>query len=90
MASNTNWLERDASAGPLIQGALERLDCAQHELLLDFSAVRRIDPAALLGMQQLAAKAQDKSVKVTLRGVNVEVYKVLKLVALATQFSFLT
>jgi len=37
----------------------------------------------------LAARAQEKSVRLVLRGVKVNVYKVLKLVKLAPRFSFL-
>ena len=74
----------------LIQEALERVTGAEHELVLDFSAVRRIDTAALAALQQLAAQARERSVTVALRGVDVDVYKVLKLLAVAGQFSFLT
>ena len=37
----------------------------------------------------LAGIADDKAVKVVLRGVNVDIYKVLKLMKLASRFSFL-
>jgi anti-anti-sigma regulatory factor len=90
IASNTKPSEHDAQAEALIREALQRLDSSRDEVVLDFSAVRRIDPAALRAMQQLAAKARDNSVKVVLRGVDVGVYKVLKLVAVATDFSFRT
>ena len=50
------------------------------EVTLDFSSVRRIDPGALRAMEELARMADEKDVKVVLRGVNVDVYKVLKLV----------
>jgi hypothetical protein len=40
-------------------------------------------------MEKLAGVADDKAVKVVLRGVNVDVYKVLKLVNLTPRFSFL-
>jgi len=39
-------------------------------------------------MEELACIADDKGVKVELRGVNVAVYRVLKLVKLASRFSF--
>jgi len=73
-----------------LQEALVKLDGAQGELVLDFSSVRRLDARALKVMEQLAILAAGKSVKVVLRGVNAEVYKVLKLVKLAPRFSFLT
>ena len=52
------------------------------EAILDFSSVRRIDPSALQAMEEFVRIADDKAVKVVLRGVNVDVYKVLKLVKL--------
>lgn len=66
----------------------DRLDTADGELVLDFASVHRIDPSAVKVMETLASVADDKSVKLVLRGVNVEVYKVLKLVRLARRFSF--
>ncbi|MBZ5628107.1 MAG: STAS domain-containing protein [Acidobacteriia bacterium] len=75
---------------PALQEAREKLDGAGGELVLNFSAVRRLDVSALRAMEHLAVAADDKAVKVGLRGVNVEIYKVLKLVKLAPRFSFLT
>jgi anti-anti-sigma regulatory factor len=68
--------------------ASERLDGADGEVVLDFSSVRRIDPNALRAMEKLADTAEDKAVKVVLRGVNVDIYKVFKLVRLSPRFSF--
>jgi hypothetical protein len=52
--------------------------------------VRRVDASALRAMETLAGIAEGKAIKVGLRGVNVDIYKVLKLVKLASRFSFLT
>jgi hypothetical protein len=41
-------------------------------------------------MENLAKSADDKATKVVLRGVNVDIYKVLKLMKLTRRFSFLT
>ena len=71
-----------------LQEAADKLDSAAGEMVLDFSSVRRIDPSALRGMEEFAGIANGKGVKVALRGVNVDVYKVLKLVKLASRFSF--
>ena len=60
----------------------------QSDVVLDFSAVRRIDPNALRAMEKLAGFADGKAVKVVLRGLNVEIYKVLKLMRLTSRFSF--
>ncbi|HXP46783.1 MAG TPA: STAS domain-containing protein [Terriglobales bacterium] len=75
---------------PALQQAGERLDKANGHAVLDFSTVRRVDPAALSAMQELAATADGRGVKLALRGVNSDVYKVLKLAKLASRFSFLS
>jgi hypothetical protein len=41
-------------------------------------------------LEELAALADAKSVKVVLRAVNVDIYRVLKLMKLTGRFSFLT
>lgn len=71
-----------------LQEAGGNLDCAQGEAILDFSSVRRIDSGALQAMEEFARIADEKVVKVVLRGVNVDVYRVLKLVKIAHRFSF--
>jgi len=91
MATIAEWVRIDAER--VIEGledAREMLDSANGELVLDFSSVRRIDPGAVRALQALAATADEKTVKVVLRGVNIEMYKVLKLVKLTRRFSFLT
>lgn len=72
-----------------LQEAVEKLERADGELVLDFSSVPRIAPSALREMEKLAAAADAKAIKVGLRGVHIDVYKVLKLVKLAPRFSFL-
>jgi anti-anti-sigma regulatory factor len=90
MTMNAEWIEIDGER--VVQGlqaARETLDTAQSDVVLDFSSVRRIDPNALRAMEKLAGLADGKTVKVVLRGVNVDIYKVLKLVKLTSRFSFL-
>jgi len=58
------------------------------EAILDFSSVRRMDSSALCAMEELAHIADAKGTRIVLRDVNVEVYKVLKLVKLTQRFSF--
>ena len=64
-----------------------KLDSARGEVILDLSAVHRVDSRGLRALQDLADRAYQKSVKVVLRGVNVDIYKVLKLAKLASRFS---
>jgi len=91
MAMNALWVEIDGERlVPALQGAMEKLDSAGGELVLDFSAVHRLDPGALGALERLAGIAGDKAVKVVLRGVTVDIYKVLKLAKLAPRFSFLS
>jgi anti-anti-sigma regulatory factor len=73
---------------PALQDAVEKLDGVAGEVVLDFMSVNRIDSSALRAMEGLAAIADQKAVKIVLRDVNVDVYKVLKLVKLARRFSF--
>jgi len=73
-----------------LQEAGENLDCATGEVVLDFSSVLRIDASALRGMEEFVRIADDKCIEVVLRDVNVSVYKVLKLVRLASRFSYLS
>jgi len=91
MAMIAVWLKIDGEGVvQSLQEACEKLDSADGEVVLDLSAVRRIDPSAVKAMEKLAAIADDKTVRVVLRGVNVEIYKMLKLVKLARRFSFVT
>ena len=84
------WLEIDGEGVvQALQQAGEKLESVEGDLFLDFSSVQRIDPVALKLMEKLADTAEDKAIKLVLRGVNVDVYKVLKLAKLAPQFSFL-
>ena len=71
-----------------LKEAGEKLDSAEGEAVLDFSSVRRIDSSALRAMEEFSRIADEKAIKVVLRGVNVDVYKVLKLVKLTQRFSF--
>ena len=66
----------------------EKLGTDNGEVVLDFSPVLRIDTNALQAVEDLAAAAERRSVKVEFRGVNVSVYKVLKLARLTARFSF--
>jgi anti-anti-sigma regulatory factor len=91
MTMNAVWLKVEGGrVVPALQEALEALDMAGGEVLLDFSLVDRIDATAIRAMEKLAAKAREKAGKVVLRGVHVDVYKVLKLTKLAPRLTFLS
>lgn len=71
-----------------LKQAREKLTSEHGELLLDFSDVLRMDTTGLHAMENMAAAAEERSVTFTLRGVNVGVYKVLKLARLTSRFTF--
>ena len=90
MTASVSFLTvEEARIVPVLQEALGSLDRAQGELVLDFSSVRRIDSGALQALEDFARVADEKAVKIVLRGVNVDVYRVLKLVKLPRRVSFL-
>ena len=89
MAMIAVWLKIDEEhVVQALQEAGTKLDGVEGEVALDFSSVRRIDPSSIRALEEFAGLADDKGVKVVLRGVNVGVYKALKLVKLGSRFSF--
>jgi anti-anti-sigma regulatory factor len=70
------------------ENLLEKLDDCGGEMVLDISSVRRLDAGSLASLEKVAAAADSKGVRVVLRGVDVDVYRVLKLVKLSARFSF--
>jgi len=73
---------------PALREAGEKLDGTEGEAVLDFSSVLRIDSGMVRAIEDLVRLADEKAVKVVLRGVNVDVYKVLKLMKLTRRFTF--
>jgi anti-anti-sigma regulatory factor len=89
MAVTAMWMNVDERLlVPALQEARKKLDGADGEAVLDFSSVRRVDTSMLKALEEFVRTADEKAVKVVLRGVNVDVYKVLKLVKLTEKFSF--
>lgn len=71
-----------------LQDARSRIDGANSEVVLDLCSVPRIDSGALRALEELAGIADEKAVTLELRGVSVNVYKVLKLAKLSPRFLF--
>jgi anti-anti-sigma regulatory factor len=91
MPANTVWLSIDGErVVPALQQAMEKLDSAQTEVVVDFSSVQRVDASALRVMEKLLAMADEKAVKIGLHSVNVDIYKTLKLAKLAPRFTFVS
>jgi len=84
------WLKIDGEfVARALQEAREKLNGAGGEVVLDFSSVHRIDASALRAMESFVS-AVDGKAKLALQGVNINVYKVLKLMKLSRRFSFLS
>jgi len=91
MAMIAECLKTDGEpAAQVLRKAREQLAHADGEIVLQFAGVHRLAPNEIQMMEELAAVADQESIKIGLRGVNVGIYKVLKLVRLAPRFSFLT
>lgn len=73
-----------------LREALQKLNGVTGEVVLDFSSVSRLDPEALHAMEDMAALTDAGALTLALRGASVDVYKVLKLVKLASRFNFLS
>jgi anti-anti-sigma regulatory factor len=87
MTSNRVWLNVDPECLLLQKDAVEKLQSAEGELVLNFSSVVRIDSRAALAMEQLADLATQRSRKIELRAVNTTTYRALKLMKLARRFT---
>lgn len=90
MATIAEWLKVDGTrVADTLREAVNKLSAADGEMVLDFSGVERVDAKAVTALEELAAKAKEKSVRIVLRGVNVMIYKVLKLSRAGAQVGFL-
>ncbi len=73
---------------PFLKDALQHVHEANGEVVLDLYSVRRLDTDALCLLEEYATIADEKAVKIVLRGVDADIYKVLTLVKLTRRFSF--
>lgn len=78
----------EAKLVPSLETAGRMLARGSSEVVMDFSRVRRITASAIPAMEEFIRQAEEKGITVVLLGVNVHVYKALKLVKLASRFSF--
>jgi anti-anti-sigma regulatory factor len=89
MTPVAEWIKIDADRiSASMQDAAAKLQTSQGEVVLDFSAVQRIDAGSLMVMEKITDVAGERKVRIILRGVNVDVYKVLKLAKLTSRFIF--
>jgi anti-anti-sigma regulatory factor len=91
MTTNATWIQVDPQRMQAFRDeAIARLTRAAGEVVLDFSSVKRIDTNGVRALEELAGRADEKSINLVLRAVNMDVYRVLKLLKLAQRFTILT
>jgi anti-anti-sigma regulatory factor len=90
MTTSTSLLADSTSPDKTLREAMAMIATAEGELVLDFSPVLHIEPKALRALEELAEAAERAQRPVVVRGVNVKVYKVLKLARLTSQFTFVS
>ena len=90
MTENAVYVEilPEQGAEFLRQDALGAVKAGCREVVLDFSRRERIGPAMVDALEELAAAGESNGVTITLHNMNIEVYRVLKVVRLAQRFSF--
>ena len=72
----------------ILAEAARKLASADGDIILDFSAVQRLDSELLRRLEEVVNRADQKGVRITLQNVNIDVYKVLKLMRLTRRISF--
>ena len=71
-----------------IQDAVQKINGGERETMVDFADVTRIDGTVVRALEELAGVAEERSAKVILRSVNVDIYRVLKQLKLTERFTF--
>src|SRR5262249_26318103 len=80
--------DMDGDLSRTLRLAADRIDSACGELYLDFTPVRRVAAGELRDLTALVTLAENKAIPVVLGSVNVDVYRVLKLMKLAPRIEF--
>jgi ABC-type transporter Mla MlaB component len=80
-------MEESTAASTLLENRAGLGACGA-DVVLDFAAMRRIDTATVAALQEFSRAASQQNVRMVLRGVSVDIYKVLKLVKLTAPLSF--
>jgi anti-anti-sigma regulatory factor len=92
MTTNPVWIKVNPEHidCALLEDAVEQVNGGQSEVVLDFSSVLRIDGNAVEALEKLAGLAGARSVRIVLRAVNADIYRVLKILGLTGRFGFIT
>jgi len=88
MSTSNVYLRVNGEGLPSFAALIDCLKTTGGDLTLDFASSQRIGADALSTLEALANQAGEKQVGVVLTGVSVDVYRVLKLVKLASRFSY--
>jgi anti-anti-sigma factor len=89
MASTLIRVDGRNTASSLAEALKALPAAAGAEVVLDLSTVGRVDTAAVGALGDLAAAAAARKLELTLHGVAVDVYRVLKLTGLAAKLRFM-
>jgi anti-anti-sigma regulatory factor len=90
MATVAEWIKiSNEHLARDLQTAREKLEIANGELVLDWASVSRMGADSLAAIATLADTADEKSVRLIFRGVNIDIYRVLKLSNLSGRITFL-
>src|SRR5690348_2997649 len=85
MSHGSSWIVLQADT---LTPALEELLACKGDTLLDFSAVPRIDAGAVRMLDALTDHATGLGFKVVVRGIRLELHRVLKLLGVASRLTF--
>jgi ABC-type transporter Mla MlaB component len=89
MATISEWVKIESETlSTSLKQAHQKVSLAQGDVVLDLSSLLRLDTETLLGLEELLSFADEKQVKLAMRGVTIDVYKVLKLSRLSSRFAF--
>ncbi len=90
MAKIAEWFRVDpARVSDSLRDAQQKLNAVEGEQVLDMSSVRQVDVKGMAALQELMSVAEEKKLKLILRGVNIDVYRVLKLTRAADRLAFI-
>jgi anti-anti-sigma factor len=89
MESTLIRIDGRATTQSLTEAIAALPDAEGAEVVLDLSSVARVDTSGVAALTDLAAQGEARKLQLTLRGVVVDVYRVLKLTGLAARFRFL-
>jgi anti-anti-sigma regulatory factor len=77
----------DGALAAELEKAIATLENGEREVVLDFSSVHRLSAGEVHAIDGFTRTAEDKGVKVRVRGLGVDLYRALKLARLSSRLS---